>query len=184
MKFKSLIIVSALLGSATAAHAEKSFGDGTLPEFLQEYDVNEDGKIDEEERQAIKAARKAAREAHRAEIDTDGDGEISKEERETARDAIRTEIEAKRAEKFAEIAGEDALISAEEFAAIPHLENAPAELIEALFGRLDADESGDMSLEEFTARLRHHRHHIQPQPQRPQRPVPQRSAPQLPEAKR
>lgn len=158
MKFKSLMIVSTLLGSATAAHAEKTFGDGTLPEFLQEYDVNEDGKIDEEERQAIKTARKAARDARRAEIDTDGDGEISQEEREAARDAIRAAIEAKRAEKFSEIAGEDALISAEELAAIPHLENASAERIEALFGRLDADESGDITLEEFEARLRHHRH--------------------------
>ncbi|MDB4408761.1 hypothetical protein N9165_01695 [Akkermansiaceae bacterium] len=157
MKFKSLIIVSALLGSVSTAYAEKSFGDGTLPEFLQEYDVNEDGKIDEEERQAIKTARKAARDARRAEIDTDGDGEISQEERETARDAIRAAIEAKRAEKFSEIAGEDALISAEELAAIPHLDDASAERIEALFGRLDADESGDITLEEFEARLRHHR---------------------------
>lgn len=171
MKFKSLMIVSALLGSATAAHAEKSFGDGTLPEFLQEYDVNEDGTIDEEERQAIKEARKAAREARRAEIDTDGDGEISQEEREAARDAIRAAIEAKRAEKFTEIAGDDALISAEEFAVIPHLENAPAKLIESIFARLDSDESGDISLEEFTARLRHHRAE---RPGRPERPTPKR----------
>ncbi|MGJ8695844.1 MAG: EF-hand domain-containing protein [Verrucomicrobiaceae bacterium] len=158
MKLKSLLIVGTFLGGASFAQAdEKSFGDGTLPEFLQEYDVNEDGTIDEEERQAIKEARKAAREARRAEIDTDGDGEISQEEREAAREAIRAEIEAKRAEKFAEIAGEDGLLTLEEFAAIPHLEGAPEERVAAMFARLDANEDGSVDLDEFNARLRHHR---------------------------
>ena len=82
MKLKSLLIVS-FLGGATFAQAdERTFGGGTLPDFLEEYDANEDGIIDEEERQAIIAARKATREAHRAAIDTNGDGTISDEERE------------------------------------------------------------------------------------------------------
>jgi Ca2+-binding EF-hand superfamily protein len=163
MKLKSILVIGTFLGGASFAQAgDKSFGDGTLPEFLVQYDVNEDGQIDEEERQAIKEARKAAREARRAEIDTDGDGEISKDEREAARDAIRAAIEAKRAEKFAEIAGDDGLLSLEELAAVPHLENAPEEMIAAIFARLDADESGDVSLEEFNARLRPHRRHDGP----------------------
>ncbi|MEN8849304.1 MAG: hypothetical protein ABF377_14690 [Akkermansiaceae bacterium] len=165
MKLKTLFIIGTFLGGASFANAdEKSFGDGTLPEFLVQYDVNEDGKIDEEERQAIKDTRKAARDARRAEIDTDGDGEISKEEREASREAIRAAIEAKRAEKFAEIAGEDGELSLEELATIPNLENAPEEMVAAIFARLDADESGAVSLEEFNARLRHHRGHDQTRP--------------------
>lgn len=158
MKLTHLLIAGSLLtGTALAQADEKSFGDGTLPEFLQKYDVNEDGKIDEEERQAIKESRKAAREERRAEIDTNDDGKISDEERQAARDAIRAAIEAKRAEKFAEIAGDDGLLTLEELAAVPQLEKAPEARIASIFSRLDTDESGDVSLEEFNARLRHHR---------------------------
>jgi len=161
MKLKTLLLPPTVFLGALLANADhKSFGDGTLPEFLQQYDVNEDGQIDEEERQAIKEARRAAREARRAEIDTDGDGEISDAEREAAREAIRAEIAAKRAEKFAEVAGDDGSLSLEELAAIPHLAEASEERIASLFARMDADGSGDISLEEFNSRLRKHgRHH-------------------------
>ncbi|MFT6862304.1 MAG: Ca2+-binding EF-hand superfamily protein [Akkermansiaceae bacterium] len=165
MKLKNILIAGTLLGGASFAQADdRSFGDGTLPEFLQQYDVNEDSVIDEEERQAIKAARKAAREERRAEIDTDGDGEISSEERDAARDAIRERIAAKRAEKFAEIAGEDGVLSLEEFAALPPLQRASEERVASIFDRLDADDSGAVSLEEFNARLRFHRPPSRPRP--------------------
>ena len=62
----------------------KVFGNGTLPEFLVKYDLNEDGVLDEEERQAAKDARKNRAKERRALWDTDEDGEISKEEREAA----------------------------------------------------------------------------------------------------
>jgi len=158
MKFTSLLIAGTILSGASLVQAdEKTFGDGTLPEFLQEYDVNEDGKIDEEERQAFKEARKATRDEHRAKIDTNDDGKISDEERQAARDAVRAAIEAKRAEKFAKIAGDDGLLSLEELSAVPHLKKLSAERIASIFARLDADENGGISLEEFNARLRHHR---------------------------
>lgn len=157
MKLKTITALFAIIGCANTAYADKTFGDGTLPDILVEYDVNEDGVIDEEERQAIIEARKAVREARRAEIDTNGDGEISEEEREAAREAIREAIEAKRSEKFAEIAGEDGLLTLEEFAALPNLADADPERVEAIFNRLDADNSGDVTFEEFTARLRKHR---------------------------
>ena len=48
----------ASLGAASADKKKKTFGDGTLPEFLVPYDVNEDGELDAEERQAARAARK------------------------------------------------------------------------------------------------------------------------------
>ena len=76
---------SLLSGAVIADHIAKSFGDGTLPEFLTKYDVNEDGSIDEEERQAIKEERKAARVGRRANFDTDGNGHLSSGERESLR---------------------------------------------------------------------------------------------------
>ena len=140
-----------------------------VAEFLKQYDLDEDGTIDEEERQAAKEARRSARDERRAErlaeLDTDGDGEISDEEREAAREAMRAAIAAKRAEKFAEIAGEEGCLDAAEFAALPALEGKDADRVAALFDRLDADDDDCISLEEFTARLRHHRlghshHHL------------------------
>ena len=52
-----------------------------MPEILQQFDLNEDGRIDEEERQAAKARRQARAERRAAieEWDTDGDGELSRE---------------------------------------------------------------------------------------------------------
>jgi len=165
MKLTHLLIVpTSVFGILLANADDKAFGDGTLPEFLQQYDVNEDGQIDEEERQAIREARQAAREARRAEIDTDGDGVISDEEREAARDEIRAKISEKRAEKFAEIAGDDGELSLEELGAVPHLSEASADRIASLFARLDSDESGAVSLEEFTARLRDHQAPKRPRP--------------------
>lgn len=165
MKLTHILIAGTLLGGASLAQADdRSFGDGTLPEFLQQYDLNEDGTIDEEERQAIRDARRAAREERRAMIDTDGDGEISSDEREAAREAIRERIAERRAENFAEIAGEDGLLSLEELAALPPLSRASEERIASIFARLDEDESGDVSLEEFNARLRVHRPTTIPRP--------------------
>jgi Ca2+-binding EF-hand superfamily protein len=165
MKLKNILIAGALLGGNALADEEgRSFGDGTLPEFLQQYDVNEDGVIDEEERQAIRDARRAAREERRAEIDTDGDGEISAEEREAAREAIRERMAERRAEKFAEIAGDDGVLSLEEFSAIPGIGRLPEERVAALFDRLDADDSGDVTLEEFNGRLRGFRPPSRPRP--------------------
>ena len=162
MKLNYLALASLTLGIGLAnADRDRTFGNGELPEMLEQFDLNEDGAIDEEERQAAKDARRAARaerrEAHIAEFDTDGDGELSDEEREGARDARRAALQERREEKFAEIAGEDGCLDADEFAALPPLEGRNAERVAAIFGRLDSDEDECISLEEFTARLRHHR---------------------------
>ncbi|MGC6566324.1 MAG: EF-hand domain-containing protein [Akkermansiaceae bacterium] len=153
---QKLAAIIAILGACPLQADDRSFGDGTLPEFLIPFDVNEDGQVDEEERQAIRDARKAAREQRRAEIDTDDDGEISEEEREAARNEIRSNISERRANKFAEIAGEDGLLSLEELSQVRYLSKASENRIASLFARLDADGSGEISLEEFTARLRDH----------------------------
>lgn len=155
-----LITSSLLVGAVIADHIAKSFGDGTLPEFLVKYDVNEDGSIDEEERQAIKEERKAARAERRARADTNGDGMISSderaEERELLRESLRKRIIAKRAEKFTEIAGDDGHLSLEEMAELKPFQHVSEERITSIFARLDADESGHVTLEEFNMRLRDH----------------------------
>lgn len=159
MKLKQIAIITALAGSVTIAQAgDKGIGDGTLPEFLQDFDTNGDGEIDAEERQAIKELREERRKERRDAIDTNDDGEISEEEREAARAALRERIEARRAEHFAKIAGEDGLLTKEEFEAIPALADTPQEIIDAMFARLDEDGDGEVTLEEFTSRLRRHRH--------------------------
>ena len=159
MKLKQIAIATAFVGSISLAQAgDKGIGDGTLPEFLQQFDTNDDGIIDAEERQAIKDLRDERRQERRDAIDTNDDGEISDEEREAARAAIRERIEARRAEHFAKIAGEDGLLTKEEFAAIPALADTPQEIIDAMFARLDEDEDGNVTLEEFNSRLRRHRH--------------------------
>ena len=153
MRIKSILVASSLLGSAILAQGlSKSFGDGTLPEFLMRYDVNDDGIIDEEERQAIKEERKAARQSKR-----NGGGKMSLEERLAARDSIRERILSKRAKKFAEIAGADGVLSLEELSSLPAFKNAFKERVDSIFARLDSDKSGDVSLEEFNQRLRNHR---------------------------
>ncbi|HBI30983.1 MAG TPA: hypothetical protein DDY45_03025 [Verrucomicrobiales bacterium] len=153
MRIKSILVASGLLGSAILAQGlSKSFGDGTLPEFLMRYDVNDDGIIDEEERQAIKEERKAARQSRR-----NGGGKMSLKERLAARDSIRERILSKRAKKFAEIAGEDGVLSLEELSSLPAFKNAFKERVDSIFARLDSDKSGDVSLEEFNQRLRNHR---------------------------
>ena len=135
-----------------ANHNAKSFGDGTLPEFLAKYDVNEDGSIDEEERQAIKEERQAARAGGPAKIDIDGDGKISLDQREL----LRKRIIAKRAEKFTEIAGDDGVLSLTEMTDLKAFQNMSEERLTSLFARLDADNSGEVNLEEFNMRLRDH----------------------------
>lgn len=158
MKHTKLIIACTLLAGLAPCHSrEKTFGDGLLPSFLADFDTNGDGRIDEEERQAIIEARKAALEERRAEIDTDGDGVISPEEREAAREALRQRILEKRRAKFDELAGEDGVLSLEEFSSIPHMSRVPDEIKAAIFARMDKNSDGSVTFEEFTARLRAHR---------------------------
>lgn len=165
MKLKQLLIAGTILGSASLANADdRTFGNGTLSEFLQQFDLNEDGVLDEEERQAMIEARKEIREKRRAAIDTDGDGIISPEERKAARDLMLEKIAEKRAERFAEIAGEDGVLSLEEFSALPPFKRASAERVASLFARLDTDESGGVDLDEFVARLRSHLPPVPPTP--------------------
>ena len=169
---KTALTLAASLVALVVPHAfaedeedGRTFGTGSLPLFLTPFDVNEDGVLSEEERQAARAARKENRESRRARIDTDGDGIISDAEKEAARAAARAKILEHRNARFngADTNG-DGVISPEEFRAIPAIDN----LIEnypvrgpirarIIFSRLDSDDNGEISLEEFLQHFSDHR---------------------------
>ena len=153
IKFLTLLGLALGFGLTPAGAGERSFGD-QLPGFLEQFDVNSDGIIDEEERQAIRDAREAKHADWIAQWDTDDDRQLSDEEKNAAREVIRAKMEAKRAERFNEIAGSDGSISPDDFAQIPGLADLDPARVAALFGRMDADKSGDVTLDEFLARLR------------------------------
>ena len=140
---------------------ERCFGHGKLPELLQQFDLNEDGRIDEEERQAAKEARRQARAERRAalieEWDTDGDGELSREERNAAREAAREErraaLQERREEMFADVAGEDECLDWDEFRDLKPFRRKPRWYVASIFRRVDANDDDCISFEEFTARL-------------------------------
>ena len=72
------------------------------------------------------------------------------------RELLRKRIIAKRAEKFTEIAGDDGVLSLTEMTDLKAFQNMPEERLTSLFARLDADNSGEVNLEEFNMRLRDH----------------------------
>ena len=105
MKTKSLIVIAAsfgLIGSAYAEHAKGEHNKGEHhmdklpPEILKKFDKDGDGKLNDEEREAAKAAREEMMKAHRAEMlkkyDKDGDGKLSEEEETTMRQDRRKMI--------------------------------------------------------------------------------------------
>ena len=141
---------------AVAFAKEKVFGSGSLPAFLKHFDTNSDDLIDEEERQAIRDLRAKLREKKRTSIDLDQDGKISENEVSMARAALREQMEQRRLQKFSSIAGEDDLISREEYLTIPGVRNLPDFIFEAVWSRLDTDGSGHVSPEEFLSRLLKH----------------------------
>ena len=140
---------------------ERCFGHGKLPELLQQFDLNEDGRIDEEERQAAKEARRQARAERRAalieEWDTDGDGELSREERNAAREAAREErraaLQERREQMFADVAGEDECLDWDEFRDLKPFRRKPRWYVASIFRRVDTNDDDCISFEEFTSRL-------------------------------
>jgi len=161
-----LAIALAGLTPLATAGERKTFGGGALPGFLQQYDLDEDGTLSEEERQAMKEARAERRANKRARIDTDGDGKVSKEERTAARDALRTRIMERRVKRFVETdTDSDGNLSVEEFTTIPAVARLAERRPEApakIYDRLDANDDGTVSSEEFVSHLRKRRPHRRP----------------------
>jgi Ca2+-binding EF-hand superfamily protein len=155
MKATTIAIVL-LTAGFTHVQAAPTPEQGRLTRFLKIFDLDDNGVLNPEERQAAKAALKLKREDFIAKWDTDGDGKLSRKEIAKIRAEIRARIEARRVAKFKEIAGEDELISAAEFAAIPALAGREPARVTMLFNYLDKDDSGSISLDEFKLELRPH----------------------------
>jgi len=163
------LLVAGLALSGAEAQDGKQFGDGTLPEFLQQCDANGNGMIDPEERQAMALLSKERRAELRDQWDTDDDGRLSPQECEQARQQVRDRIEQHREDKFNEIASDgdddgdgeleedDFLIDRDEFGDIPGLVHKPEAYVDLLFAHLDTNEDTFISYEEFTVRLQRHR---------------------------
>lgn len=141
MKTKLMMTMGALLGTMLMAGAqgagEKPKGEGKppggrpqgpLPQMLEKFDTDKDGKLSKEEREAMKAERQKAGEGQRKEmldkLDTNKDGKISPEEREAFKTDRQKEMEQRR---------------------------------KADFEKFDADKDGKLSYEEFVKLGEHHR---------------------------
>lgn len=135
---------------------QKRFGDGVcLPSYLAHYDVNNDGVIDEEERQVMEKARDQIRKNLRTDWDADGDGTICDQEREQAKTRLRDMITECRVVRFQEAdVDDDGVLSYEEFIALPGMAKKVDETVLAIFNRLDTDGSGGISLDEFLAAVK------------------------------
>jgi len=150
-----LAVVLALAPGARAG--DRTFGDGALPSFLEVYDVNGDGVLSEEEKQAMRDVREQRRESLIAQWDTDGDGVISEKERLAAQQKLRDRIEQSRIEHFQEAdTDDDGFLSFAEYSAIPAVQRLAAQYPDKpalIFARMDADDDNRVSLEEFLGRL-------------------------------
>jgi len=128
-----------------------------LTSLLKLFDIDGNGKLDGEERQAAKDYLAKKYEEILAEWDKDGDGKLSGAEIAALRAHIREKIRENRLARFKEIAGEDELISPEEFAAIPAFAEADPARVAKLFAKLDRNKDGQLSFLEFVKSFRTHR---------------------------
>jgi Ca2+-binding EF-hand superfamily protein len=160
MKTTSILMASSLLFAAaaraqTAPPAPRPFGTGELPEFLKPYDLDGDGKLSAEERQAFEKAVREARPKQPGRPnpwDADGDGKLSPEEIQAARDAVAAKVRETRIKRFNELdVDKNGQLSAAELKAIPGITD---EMVTRMIGHLDKDISGTISLEEFIAVLK------------------------------
>lgn len=171
MKLQTLTICGLLAAPLALAEGdknqkqhEKRWGDGTcLPTYLALYDVDGpdgqgDGVISEEERQVMEQARAQIRKQLRTDWDANGDGQLSDQEKEQARTRLREMIEECRLVRFNEAdVDDDGALSYDEFKTLPGMANKLPEdeaKVQEIFDRLDADDSGTITAEEFLAAVR------------------------------
>lgn len=147
MKTKLIIALFAGAGIALASPQAPTAAAGYIPDWL---DTDGDGVISELERQAFVEARKSAAESLAAQWDTNGDGVIDEEERAAAIAELKERALEKLTELFLAAAGEDEVLTLDEFAAVAP-DGIPAETIAVLFGLMDANGDGEVTLDEFLA---------------------------------
>ncbi len=149
-----LALALALVVSSIAQDKGRSFGDGALPPLLVPYDVNQDGKLSEEEYQVMLDERDDRREAARSAWDNDGDGQLSEEELRKAHEENLRLMVAKREQRFQEVdLNDDNKLSREEFARVPGIEALEPSVVEAVFTRLDDDGDQLVGIWEFLGAL-------------------------------
>lgn len=143
----ALTILSAQAGPGKSGGPVKG---GVLPADLATFDTDGDGKLSATEREALKAAMEAKKQAFLDKYDTNKDGVLSTEELAVAKADREAAIKAERTAKFASIdtSGDGKITLAELQAA--NADTAPARL-EALFKHLDTNSDASISLDEFLA---------------------------------
>ena len=159
MKPTIALIAWALLatGMSVKAQSGRSFGNGTLPEFLKPYDTNNDGVLSAEERDAARQGRIDRMEAALAKWDTNGDGVLSPTEIEAARKTCRDQVDVIRKQHFTDADKDsDGFLSLVEFTAMIPAPPTGAPVLTAteilrMFNFLDANKDGKISLAEFLA---------------------------------
>ena len=92
MKHRTLITLGLLLGASLFASAQNPApkrppGGKLPPALLKEFDKDGDGKLSDEEKAAMKAARAEHKQEMLKKFDSDGDGKLSDPEREAMRAA-------------------------------------------------------------------------------------------------
>lgn len=166
-----------LILPVTGLAQERTFGTGTLSEFLSLYDVDDSGGLSPEELKALSADRKNSKNSKNSKNngkqrgnssknrvarvknrwDTDGDGKISHSEREAAKSAIRNQIEARRALRFDEVDNNsDGFLTLAEFnsiSAVGEVDEARPGVSEELYYNLDLDDDGKVSKQEFLRKI-------------------------------
>ncbi len=158
ISMKHILALLALIALPALSQAqERTFGNGTLPEFLALYDVDNSGGLSTEELQALQADRKSRRSRLQARWDSDGDGKISNAEREGARTAIIETIERRRSNRFDDVDNDgNGFLSSEEFGQISAVivaDNDSPGLANQIFNNLDLDQDSQVSKEEFLRTL-------------------------------
>lgn len=155
------LTIPVAFGQGGPNQQQKKFGDGTgLPSYLCHYDVNNDGAIDEEERQVMDQARDQIRKKLRSDWDANGDGSIDAAERDQAKTRLRDMIAETRSTRFAEAESDtdtDEELSYAEFILLPGMAKKVADnpdVVQAIFDRLDTDGNGTVSLDEFLAAVK------------------------------
>lgn len=100
MKTMTLITIAAAIGLSGAAHAEEGKKERPPhklpPEIIAKFDKDGDGKLNEEEHAAAKAAREEMQAARKKEMlekfDKDGDGKLNEEEKMAAHEGMKKKM--------------------------------------------------------------------------------------------
>lgn len=119
-----------------------------VPAFL---DTDGDGKISEAERTAFSESRAKSRDKDASPInwDTNGDGTVDEEERLAAVATLKNRQKMKLAHLFLDLAGDDGALTLAEFSTLPQFNHHSPQPAANLFKRLDENDDGLVTIEEF-----------------------------------